>query len=121
MPPAPPSSRVLAARRAVGDRIRVARLRAKLSRERLAEKAGLDRHAVNRIEQGHASPLLDNLIRIADALGVPLRDLVRPEEGPTQRTSRTFNAVRSLARPHASTDCSGSRSAVVRPPTSARA
>lgn len=37
----------------------------------------MDRQAINRIEQGHASPLLDNLIRIADALEVPLADLVR--------------------------------------------
>jgi len=37
----------------------------------------MDRQTINRIEQGHASPLLDNLIRIADALGVPLADLVR--------------------------------------------
>jgi transcriptional regulator with XRE-family HTH domain len=47
-----------------------------MTQETLAERAGLDRQAINRIEQGHASPVLDNLIRIADALGVPLRDLV---------------------------------------------
>lgn len=76
MPPAPPSPRVLAARRAIGDRIRAARLHANLTQEALAEQAGLDRQSINRIEQGHASPVVDNLIRIADALGVPLRDLV---------------------------------------------
>ena len=37
----------------------------------------MDRQAVNRIEQGHQSPILDNLLRIADALNVPLADLVR--------------------------------------------
>ncbi|UDM00102.1 helix-turn-helix domain-containing protein [Streptomyces longhuiensis] len=76
MPPAPPSPRVLAARRAVGERIRAARLHANMTQETLAEQAGLDRQSINRIEQGHASPILDNLIRIADGLGVPLRDLV---------------------------------------------
>ncbi|WP_309029170.1 helix-turn-helix domain-containing protein [Streptomyces alfalfae] len=76
MPPAPPSPRVLAARRAVGERIRAARLHANLTQEILGERAGLDRQAINRIEQGHASPLLDTLVRIADALDVPLRDLV---------------------------------------------
>ncbi|MFH8797038.1 helix-turn-helix domain-containing protein [Streptomyces sp. NPDC017941] len=68
---------MLAARRAVGERIRTARLHANLTQERLAELAELDRQSINRIEQGHASPLLDNLVRIADALGVPLADLVR--------------------------------------------
>jgi transcriptional regulator with XRE-family HTH domain len=43
----------------------------------LAELAGMDRQAINRIEQARSSPKLDNLFRIADALGVPLADLVR--------------------------------------------
>jgi transcriptional regulator with XRE-family HTH domain len=47
-----------------------------LSQEALAERAGIDRQAINRIELGHQSPILDTLIRIADALDVPLRDLV---------------------------------------------
>ena len=37
----------------------------------------MDRQAINRIEQGHASPYLDTLILIADAMGVDLEDLVR--------------------------------------------
>ena len=77
MPSAPPPDWVLARRRAIGTRIREARLHANLTQEKLGELAGMDRQAVNRIEQGHASPLLDNLIRIADALRVPLADLVR--------------------------------------------
>jgi transcriptional regulator with XRE-family HTH domain len=52
-------------------------LASNLTQEKLAELAGMDRQAVNRIEQGHSSPLLDNLIRIADALDTPLADLVR--------------------------------------------
>ncbi|MFB7756869.1 helix-turn-helix domain-containing protein [Streptomyces sp. NPDC056121] len=70
-----PSPRVLAARRAVGERIRAAHIHANMTRESSAERAGLDRQSINRIEQSHASPVLDNLIRIADGLGVPLRDL----------------------------------------------
>lgn len=75
--PAPPPDWVLARRRVIGARIREARLYANLTQEKLAELAGMDRQSVNRIEQGHASPLLDNLIRLADALGTPLADLVR--------------------------------------------
>jgi Predicted transcriptional regulators len=77
VPSAPPPDWVIARRRAIGTRIREARLHANLTQEKLGELAGMDRQAVNRIEQGHASPLLDNLIRIADALRVPLADLVR--------------------------------------------
>lgn len=77
MSSAPPPDWVVARRRAIGDRIRSARLHANLTQEKLAELAGMDRQAINRIEQGHASPRLDNLIRIAEALGLPLADLVR--------------------------------------------
>jgi len=76
-PAAPPPDWVLARRRVIGDRIRAARLYANLTQEKLAELAGMDRQTINRVEQGHQSPILDNLIRIADAIGVPLSDLVR--------------------------------------------
>lgn len=77
MPSVPPPDWVLSRRRAIGSHIRDARIHANLTQERLAELAGLDRQSVNRIEQGHASPILDNLIRIADALDMPLAGLVR--------------------------------------------
>lgn len=77
MPSAPPPDWILARRRALGDRIREERTARKLSQERLAELAGLDRQAINKIELGRQAVLIDNLFRIARALGVPLADLVR--------------------------------------------
>ena len=62
----------------MGDRIRAARLRADLSQEKLAERVDVDRKTINRIEQGHHAPRIDTLLLIADALGVPLSDLVAP-------------------------------------------
>lgn len=76
MPNDPPAW-LLQRRRDIGARIRHARLHRNLTQEALAERAGIDRQAVNRIEQGHVSPRLDTLLLIADALGVPLADLVR--------------------------------------------
>ncbi len=77
MPSAVPQPEwVIDRRRALGDRIRAVRLHANLTQETLAELAGMDRQTVNRIEQGHQSPVFDNLVRIAHALGVPLSDLV---------------------------------------------
>lgn len=75
MPADPSPEWVLARRRAVGDRIREIRLEHNLTQEQLGERAGIDRQAINRIEQGHASPRLDTLIRLAEALQVPLGDL----------------------------------------------
>lgn len=77
MPSAPPPDWVVDRRRAIGNHIRAARAEVSLTQEKLAELAGMDRQSINRIEQGHQAALVDNLIRIADALGVPLADLVR--------------------------------------------
>ncbi|MGA4840986.1 helix-turn-helix transcriptional regulator [Streptomyces sp. G45] len=38
---------------------RAAPLHADLTQEKLAERVGLDRQSVNRLEQGHVSPRLD--------------------------------------------------------------
>lgn len=73
----PTPAQVAALRHLIGDQIRTARRQAGLTQERLAELAGVDRQAVNRIEQGHSSPKLDNLIRLALALDMQLADLVR--------------------------------------------
>lgn len=77
MPSDPLPDWVLTRRRGIGDAVRAARTERKLSQEKLGELTGLDRKTVNRIEQGAYSTLLDHLILIADALGVPLADLVR--------------------------------------------
>ncbi|MFE5096186.1 helix-turn-helix domain-containing protein [Streptomyces sp. NPDC056638] len=69
--------RVIARHRAIGDRIRAALLHANLSQEQAAPRAGMTLAPYNRIEQGHSASLIDSLIRIADAIGVPLADLVR--------------------------------------------
>ena len=73
----PPPDWVLARRRAIGDRIRAARLAVHLTQQQVAERIDMDRATYNRIEQGHAAALIDSLIRIADAIGVDLADLVR--------------------------------------------
>ncbi|MBD2831677.1 helix-turn-helix domain-containing protein [[Kitasatospora] papulosa] len=73
----PPPDWVLTRRRAIGDHIRTARLAAGLTQEQVALRIGMDRATYNRIEMGHSAALLDSLIRIADAIGVPLSDLVR--------------------------------------------
>ncbi|MGW2209894.1 helix-turn-helix domain-containing protein [Streptomyces sp. NPDC001781] len=73
----PPDDWVITRRREIGAHIRRHRLHANLTQERLAEAAGLDRQSINRIEQGRQAAIIDNLIRIARALDVPLADLVQ--------------------------------------------
>ena len=62
-------------RRAIGNRIRDLRLERNLTQEALAERAGLDRKTVNRIETGTVSARLDQLLLIASGLRVHITDL----------------------------------------------
>lgn len=73
--PVPPH--VIARRQHIGRQIRAARLARDLTQEAVALRIGMDRATYVRIEQGQSSPLLDTLILIADAIGVPLSMLVR--------------------------------------------
>jgi transcriptional regulator with XRE-family HTH domain len=75
--PTQPDDRVLTRRREVGEQIRRVRERHNLTQLDVCGRSGLDVATYSRIEQGHSSPLLDTLIRIADAIGCPLADLVR--------------------------------------------
>lgn len=64
-------------RRIVGEKIRVCRKQAGMSQEKLAEKADLSYKYLGEVERGYVNISLDSLMRIAKALGVHVRDLVR--------------------------------------------
>jgi len=59
--------------------INVGRLRGRLTKENLAKKAGLSRQTISAIEAGQ-SISLESLVRIANALNVPLADLFITDE-----------------------------------------
>ena len=68
---------VPARRREIGARIRTARHDAGLSQVELGERIGRDHKTVHRYEYGTRIPNLEDLLLIADALDIPLADLVR--------------------------------------------
>jgi transcriptional regulator with XRE-family HTH domain len=63
--------------RLLGEAIRAARKEAGFSQETLAEKADLSTVFISRVERGKESPSVDNLVKIAKALGVRVRELVQ--------------------------------------------
>ncbi|ONK09412.1 helix-turn-helix transcriptional regulator [Streptomyces sp. MP131-18] len=79
--PLPPDP-LLPRRLAVGTRIREARLRANCTQERLDDLTGIDRKTISRVENGHTTLTIDQLLDVADALGVSPRDLL-PERPPS--------------------------------------
>lgn len=64
-------------RRILGGNIRRRRKRAGWTQEKLAEKADLTYKYLGEVERGLVNVSLDSLIRLARALGVRLRDLIR--------------------------------------------
>jgi DNA-binding XRE family transcriptional regulator len=64
-------------RRLLGEAVRLRRKRAKLSQEKLAEKASLSTVFISHVERGVENISLDAVVRIAKALGVRVRNLVR--------------------------------------------
>lgn len=61
---------------AIGNAVRTARKARALSQEDLADVCSLDRTYVSGIERGARNPTILSLWRIADALGVPLIQLI---------------------------------------------
>lgn len=76
MPSEPVPEWVIAHRRHIGTRLRDLRMTRAWTQERLAERTGLARETISSVENGTHSPLLDHLILITDALGVPLRSAI---------------------------------------------
>lgn len=67
---------ILAARRAVGDRIRDTRIWRNLTQEKLAELTGIDRSTIQRIERGTSDAKVSHLLRIARALDIHVAELL---------------------------------------------
>ena len=63
-------------RRLLGENIRLYRLKAGLSQEKLAEKADLHTNYVGDIERGEENVSVDALVRLASSLRVKVADLV---------------------------------------------
>jgi transcriptional regulator with XRE-family HTH domain len=56
-----------------------------LSLHALAEKAGVSYVTITRIENGHMSPTVALLEKLAEALGIRVRDLFPADEWPNRR------------------------------------
>ncbi|GAA3121532.1 helix-turn-helix domain-containing protein [Streptomyces echinatus] len=64
-------------RQAIGDRIRVRRLRDNRTQESIFLAAGLSRSAYQEVESGAADARVSTLLKIAKVLGVHVTDLLR--------------------------------------------
>lgn len=84
--------------RQVGERVKAHRKLARLTQERLAEKADLSVHYLSRIETGSAAPTLDSLERIAQALGVQIGELFQFRKGEVQEAKELLHQIQRLLK-----------------------
>ena len=72
------------ARRRLARRVRLLRIARGWSQEVLAGVSGLHRTYIGSVERAERNISLDNIERIAHALGIPIRDLLTEPEGTTR-------------------------------------
>lgn len=63
-------------RHALAENVRIARAKSRLSQEALADAASLERSQISLIERELANPSLATLCQLADALEMPLPQLL---------------------------------------------
>lgn len=69
----------------LGQRIRALRTSKKLTQDKLAEYAGLNGKYLGEVERGNATISLENLNKLADALAMPLLDMLNAEHEISQK------------------------------------
>ncbi len=70
---------------AFGKNLRAERERRNVSQEAIARTAGLHRNEIGYLERGEHEPYLLTLLILADALEIPLTDLVKVVDVPSER------------------------------------
>ncbi|HDT4050889.1 TPA: helix-turn-helix transcriptional regulator [Enterobacter bugandensis] len=61
---------------AITTRIKAVRESTGVTQRYISEQSGVDVHQLSRYENGHQIPSVESLQRIAQALGVPMEDLI---------------------------------------------
>ncbi|MBQ8459019.1 helix-turn-helix transcriptional regulator [bacterium] len=59
----------------IGTKIKLERIKRKLSQEKLAELADLNKNSIGFIERGESSPTAETLAKIADAFNITFSEL----------------------------------------------
>lgn len=59
----------------IGNKIRLERLKKRISQEKFAELADLSKNSIGAIERGEASPTIETLAKIAKALDMTISEL----------------------------------------------
>jgi transcriptional regulator with XRE-family HTH domain len=96
-------------RLAMGQAVTARRSRLGLTQGELAALAGCDRQTISRLENAHCSPTLDQWLKVAIALRMPLSSLLRSAERLGEPGSPIIQskAAALFAQPRESRRCDG--------------
>lgn len=78
----------------LGERIKEARQRARLSQEKVAELIGVSRQAVTKWEAGQSAPTTDNLFKLAEVLGTTVDLLIAQEDSPGSIAQQIYRMIK---------------------------
>jgi transcriptional regulator with XRE-family HTH domain len=90
----------LSLRQVFARNIRLVRLHAGMSQERMAAEAGLDRAFVGTLERGQRNISIDNIELIAKAIGSPAHELMDPDLPKLRGLDETLTRAPRTARPY---------------------
>ncbi len=69
----------------LGQRIKALRKMRGLTQDQLAERVGVDSKHISRLEMSSSLPMMETLAKIADAMGVSIKDFFEPTDAMTQK------------------------------------
>lgn len=102
MPKPAAARKTLTLRQVFALNLRLVRIRAGMSQERLADEAGLDRAFVGTLERGQRNVSIDNIERLTHAVGVSAVDLMDPKLAQREGLDATVQRAPRTARPYPS-------------------
>jgi transcriptional regulator with XRE-family HTH domain len=94
------AERKLTLRQVFARNLRLVRIRAGMSQERLADEAQLDRAFVGTLERGQRNVSIDNIERLAAAVNASVLDLLDPTLPEREGLDESVRRVTRTARPY---------------------
>ena len=96
----PRGVRALSLREVFARNVRLVRVNAGISQERMANDAGLDRAFVGTLERGQRNISIDNIELIAGAIGQPAHELMNPDLPKIRGLDETLTRAPRTVRPY---------------------